>query len=156
MRRYLISSCVIAMLLGGSASLTAQSPDLFANWFSDASGYTQAMREHDRLKKPLLIYFYTDWCPYCRRLNTQVMGSAAVQKYLGSLVKVRINSERGVQEKELANRYHIRGYPALFLFPANSNRLLALSPYRRSQTGWVLMTPDEFIRKCQALAGRDA
>jgi len=133
--------------------LRAQSQELFDNWLSDADGYTQAMQEHHKTKKPLLVYFYTDWCPYCRRLNQEIIASEPVQTYLARIVRVRINPERDERESALANKYHIQGFPSLFLFPAAAKRPLQLSTYRWSETGWVLMTPEEFVHMCQTAEG---
>ena len=35
-------------------------------WLTD---FDAALAEAQELKRPLLIHFYTDWCPPCRRMR---------------------------------------------------------------------------------------
>lgn len=54
----------------------------------------------------MLVYFYTDWCPYCRSLDG-VFQSKNFRTRYASMVKVKINPETGWREHALADRFHI-------------------------------------------------
>jgi len=142
--------------MGAGVRLASTEPqDPFVSWLSDARGYAQALKEHRETGKPLLIYFYTDWCPYCRRLNQDILASAQVQGYLGEILKVRVNPEHGTKESMIAGRYGIMGFPTIVMFSAHSSLPRRLFPYRLHEAGWVLMTPDEFVEACKVLAALD-
>ena len=84
-------------------------------WLNDASGYARALQLQRELKVPLIVYFYTDWCPYCHELDAEYFPNPAVAAYLRSVVKVRINPEHGPAERQIADRYDVpTSGPCLF------------------------------------------
>lgn len=91
----------------------------------------------------MVVYFYTDWCGYCRRFEEQVLYTPEVDRFLSHvMVRVRVNPETGSQERAIANGYAVNGYPSFFLVaPAPDRR--KLSPYRDDGSG--LMSPAEFV-----------
>lgn len=121
-------------------------------WYEGAEGYRQGL-EHARLEgRPMAVYFRTDWCPYCRQLETSLLSTAEVENYLRYLVKVRINPEKGSVERQLASQYRVRGYPAFFVHvdvdqsPRKVSRTTVADGERR------LMTPEEFVRTVRRAA----
>ena len=76
------------------------------DWYHGADGYDRALAEHTALHKPMLVYFYTDWCLYCRSLDG-VFQSKNFRTRYASMVKVKINPETGWREHALADRFHI-------------------------------------------------
>jgi len=85
------------------------------DWYEDASGFAEAAARAKALRAPMLVYFRTDWCPYCRAFD-QLLADGAVRTRLGSYVKVRINPEHGEAERELFQQtFGARGFPAVYL-----------------------------------------
>ncbi len=60
------------------------------------------------------MYFYTDWCPYCRKFEKHTLADGGVKKVLDGFVLVRINPEDGSRENQIAQQYRVDGYPAVF------------------------------------------
>lgn len=60
---------------------------------------------------PVLVDFYADWCPPCRALAPMLERVAAA--YAGRVRVVKVNVD---QAPALAQRYQIRGIPALVFF----------------------------------------
>ena len=119
------------------------------SWFNGSAGYARAVELQRELKVPLVVYFYADWCPYCRTLDNQYLPSAPVQEYLRGVVKVRINPEHGRPERALADRYSIKGYPSFFVIPYPGTRSpVSVSPFRRVGT----LTPTQFANACRSVA----
>jgi thiol:disulfide interchange protein len=121
------------------------------DWFDDAGGYADAVAEADRSGKPVLVYFYTDWCPYCRQLNGSLLADTQVQAELGRMLAVRVNPESGPDERSLASHYRVRGYPALFVYTRESGG--RFEPIRRtvgSSGNSRLKTADEFVATLKA------
>ncbi len=116
------------------------------DWLVGAEGFEALGVEQRRGHAPGLVYFYTDWCPYCRRLDRELLQSSDVERFFGNeVVRVRINPELGSAEREVANRFGITGYPRLFLLLEGEN-VGALSPYEPDTEQARLLAPDAFIR----------
>jgi thioredoxin 1 len=62
------------------------------------------------IKKPCVVYFYTTYCPVCRRL-TQVFEEASEQR--GDLAFYKVNLDDDIA---LAERYEITHVPTLMIF----------------------------------------
>ena len=73
-----------------SPAATVPNPRL-ERWLYGAAGYTRAIELQRELNVPLVVYFYTDWCPYCRALDIDYLPTTPVKDYLRGVVKVRIN-----------------------------------------------------------------
>lgn len=80
-------------------------------WYRGAAGYQAAMRESERTGAPVFVYFYVDWCGYCRKFDAAVLPDAQVQKKLRGFIKVRINPEHGPAEDRLFGYMGGRGFP---------------------------------------------
>ena len=104
---------------------------------------------------PVFVYFYTDWCPYCRQLNESILTAGAVQAELGQMLAVRVNVERGVEERSLAVQCRVRGYPALFIWdPGPGGAFLPIRRTISNGTGVRLKTPEEFVATLRNFGGR--
>ena len=117
-------------------------------WLDGASGYSRAVKLQQELKVPLIVYFYTDWCPYCRELDAEYLTHPAVQEYLRGVVKVRINPEHGPAEREIGNKYDVRGYPRFYVIRTPSSVPRNMQPFRQSG----VLTPEQFAKACQQVA----
>ena len=135
------------ILLGTARTAAAQSDDIFAKWLTGPQGYAQAMEKRRGTSDVVLIYFYTDWCPYCRLFNKEIVASKQMNDYLDHAIAVRINPDKGSKEKELARTYGVSGYPSFFVLPPGSD-----SPKRISVSGDI--DPSEFVKNCQQLGER--
>jgi len=120
-------------------------------WHEGAAGYVEAQREQDRCKAPMVIYFRTDWCPYCREFEEDLLGDYRVDRYLrNELVKVRINPEDGSGEESVADEFENTGYPSVYVVPTRNVRSRKLSLGRRDQSDeFEFGTPTGFIEKTE-------
>ncbi|HEX6285740.1 MAG TPA: thioredoxin family protein [Pyrinomonadaceae bacterium] len=118
-------------------------------WLHGSSGYAKALELQREMKIPLVVYFYTDWCPYCQTLDSDYLTAAPVQQYLKGVVKVRINPEHGPAEESIARQYGVTGYPAFFIVSTSAARPRKVHPFRR---GGKNLTPAEFASACDQAA----
>jgi len=133
---------VLTLSLAASTSAAA--------WLNDAPGYSQARWQHTSLGKPLVIYFYVDWCPYCRGLETEILNTSRVEAYLSALPRVKINPEHGPNEEALAKQFDVHGYPRFLIIPAPGATPRHISGWRQSGDQWVRADPADFIAQCRA------
>jgi thiol-disulfide isomerase/thioredoxin len=137
-----IVSLLLFLWLTPSLSAATELED---RWLYGASGYARALELQRELKAPLVVYFYTDWCPYCHALDNDYLPSAPVQQYLRGVVKVRINPENGPAERDIAKQYGVRGYPSFFVMRNLSAKPIDVQPFRRGK----VLTPVEWVSACQ-------
>ncbi|MFA6094052.1 MAG: thioredoxin family protein [Elusimicrobiota bacterium] len=72
--------------------------------------FEEVLRAAKAQGKPILLEFYTTWCPPCREMERSVLPDAGVQKALSSFVFARYDndSEPGWS---LNRRFNIRNFP---------------------------------------------
>ncbi|MEO0508446.1 MAG: thioredoxin family protein [Verrucomicrobiota bacterium] len=91
-------------------------------------------------KKPMLLDFTgSDWCGWCIKLDKEVFSQSAFKDYAGdNLVLVELDfpsrkkqsAELQAQNKALAEKYGIRGYPTIVLLTPEGD-LIEKTGYRR-------------------------
>ncbi len=84
------------------------------DWLDGANGYARGSEQAKLSGKPMMVYFYTDWCPYCRKFEKHTLSNPDVQKALSAFIKVRINPEKGTRENQLGDQYRIEGFPSVY------------------------------------------
>lgn len=77
-------------------------------------------------EKPVYVYFHTDWCSFCRKMEAGTFSDSRVQDLLNdNFIALKINPEtsgttnflgENLSFSEAANRLGVRGYPASFFF----------------------------------------
>jgi hypothetical protein len=94
----------------------------------------------------MVVYFYTDWCSYCRTLDEQYLSAPSVRRVLERTVAVRINPESGPAERQIAARYRVDGYPTFLVINNESAQPRELQPFRK---GGNHLTPQQFAQACE-------
>jgi len=122
-------------------------------WLRGATGYDKAMQERRRTRRPLLLYFYTDWCGYCRQFNKGILDAPEFKQYLKDVISVRVNPEAGPHERALARAYGVTGYPSFFVLPLGSDRARKMDRHRKQGEQWILMSPSAFVQACKEASG---
>lgn len=118
-------------------------------WLRDSAGYRTAIDDALEERRLVTLYVYTDWCPYCRRLESELLSTGPVRDCLARTVKVRVNPEHSPADRAVADRFGVTGYPSLFFFDPATGKRRKLGTYATAPDGeWRLMTPEEFLRVC--------
>jgi thiol-disulfide isomerase/thioredoxin len=124
-------------------------------WYEGHTGYRKAMQEAEEDGTPVAVYFYTDWCGYCRQLENGLLSKPEVQQPFEYLVKVKINPEQGQEERAIADQYGVTGYPSFFVLPSADGEAEPVAGQVQEGGGWRLRTPDEFVARCEQAAELD-
>jgi len=119
------------------------------SWYEGAEGFLNGVEEAQREGKALVVYFYTDWCPYCKELDRELLSRAGVEDYLKYLVKIRVNPERGPGERALKRQYGVSGYPSLFI----QKSIKAWPNKIGRMAGDRMKTPEEFVASLERAVG---
>jgi thioredoxin-related protein len=84
---------------------------------------------------PILIDFYTDWCTWCKRLDTVVLRDKKATDFFSTKVNlVHVNAEK---DTLLAQKHHVSGYPTLVLLGTDGQEIDRIIGY---------MEVDEFLK----------
>ena len=88
-RKRLITGLVAAaaLALAGCSGLVDWNPGGIA-WVDYEQGLELAARE----QKPILLFVYTQWCPYCKRLS-RIFASDEVERESRDYVMVRVDAD---------------------------------------------------------------
>jgi len=118
-------------------------------WLEGADGYSKAESLHQSSHAAILVYVYTDWCPYCKTFDREILRSPEAGEFLKSIVRVKINPEAGPDSAALAERLGITGYPFVFVVPAGSDQPTKIDVFKRARNAWVPLQPLEFVQACR-------
>jgi thioredoxin-like negative regulator of GroEL len=80
--------------------------------------------------KPMLVDVYTDWCVWCKKLDTDIYPQPAVVKAAALFVPVRINAEK--EGQSVAAKYHVTGYPTLLFLSSDGTLISKITGYEEA------------------------
>jgi len=78
---------------------------------------TAAFDQHMKDHKQSLVEFYAPWCGHCKKLAPEYEKAAGMLKSKG----VKLCKVDATEEKELATRYNIKGFPTMVWFQDGRN-----------------------------------
>lgn len=146
---------ILFLLLVGVALSAAAAEMDFSHWLDNSEGYEQGMQTHRAEARPMVVYFRTDWCPYCRQFEDALLEVPEVVEAMKKMVLVRVNPEQGNMEMRLASRYRVDGYPAMFVHSTSSKAVVPIERTRVLRGRRVMKTPLEFIAALEAASEYD-
>ena len=105
--------------------------------------FEEAQAQAKKEKKLVLVDFYTDWCGWCRRLDSDVFAKDSFQLAAAGVVGVKVNAEKN---RPLAERFGAKSYPRLFFLGADGTTLEEIRGY---------LSLDDFTAKVKAVKAGD-
>jgi len=115
----------------------------------DAWGTDFAAAKKTAAKKKLpicAIFTGSDWCPWCRKLNSEVLSTDEFKKYAKDNLVLftadfpqhkKLPEKAAKQNQELFEKYHLEGFPTVLLLDADGNEL-ARTGYRPGGAGFYI------------------
>ena len=100
----------LMVILAVSCQWKKETPSAAAEplpWLTD---YTAAVESAKKEKKPLLIEFSTEWCPYCQYMKEMVFSEALVQEKLEEYVLVTLNGDMPEMQAKM-EEFKVNGFP---------------------------------------------
>ena len=132
-------SILIVFAVLGAAGCYPEAPTV---WFDGT--FQSALADAEKRDTVVMAEFYTDWCNWCRRLDTDTFSSPEVRSELAKLVALKLNAEEG--GAELASRYGVDSYPTMIFFDARGNEMERILGY---------LPPEKFLRRVQRIRTGD-
>lgn len=119
-----------------------------AAWREGAAGFRSASEARAGARAPMLLYFHTDWCPWCKKLDQTVLATDTVADGLAGLLKVRINPEDSDEDQALARRFGVTGYPTVLVLGSGSESASRIPSSLKRGT----LSPDSFVAAVERAA----
>lgn len=122
----------------------------WVGWYEGVEGYERGLEQARDMNRPLVVYFHTDWCRYCRALNKNFLPDPLVRRFLSNVLRVHVNPESSAEAKALGVVFGVAGYPSFFVLPpgAGPSGANRVHPFRNGTT----ITPQEFAAECEVAA----
>ena len=115
---------------------------LVFEWMS----HDEALKKAEKENKHILVFFYTDSCGWCDKMEREVYSNEEVKKMLAeNYVSIKINAMSNneievngekMTEKAFALRYQVTGYPTTWFLESKAEGIAPLPGY---------VTADQFI-----------
>ncbi|MCP4703696.1 MAG: thioredoxin fold domain-containing protein, partial [candidate division Zixibacteria bacterium] len=83
-------------------------------------GYEEAMATAKEKNQPVLIDFYTDWCRWCKVMDTVTFIDPLTVELSKSVVFAKVNAE---VDTVAAKSNSVRGYPSILLFDSDGKEI---------------------------------
>jgi thioredoxin-related protein len=133
---------------GGSKMNNNQNGEL--KW----TNFTEGLKEASATNKKVLVDVYTDWCGWCKKMESDTYSDRQVQDYLNEkYVLVKLNAESSqkeivdttvVTDAQLASAFGVNGYPTTIFLTSSGQPITAAPGY---------MKPDEFLHVLKYIGG---
>lgn len=81
----------------------------------------QSLEKALNTKKPVIVFFYTDWCGYCQRFAPTYFKLSKDKDIKKNFAIAYVNCEKPENSK-LTQEYNIQGFPTVFVIDKDSNR----------------------------------
>ena len=121
-----------------------------AEWLTD---YQEAVKLSKQTGKPILANFTgSDWCGYCKKLQRSVFSTSDFKEWAeSSVVLLELDfpkyksQERKLmlQNRRLAQKYGIRGYPTILVIDSNGKPM--------GNLGYMPGGPDRWLNQAQKI-----
>lgn len=118
---------VAAILLICATALPARAADPAGS--IDWTEYEAALSKAKEQDKKSFIYFYTEWCTYCKKVENDLFKDSDVAGYLNEhFVSASVNV-KGNESKRIAKDYGVSGFPTFWFLEEDSSKLNYLPGY---------------------------
>jgi thioredoxin-related protein len=117
----------LALLFTLAASASQKEP-VSIPW---STNFEAAKKVAATQKKPILVYFTTDWCGYCKVMEKESFGLSNVVEHAQKYVPVKLDAEKtGVS---LANKLGVNAFPTFVILNAQEKELGRVKGYKSAK-----------------------
>lgn len=98
---------IIFFILVSAALFLMALPAHAISWESDLA---KALKSAEGSNKPLMVDFYTDWCGWCKKLDSNTYSDKTINDLSAKFICVKVNADKA---RDLTVKYGVRGYPTI-------------------------------------------
>lgn len=106
---------LIIFILSGSSFSFASSKGI--KWYTYKQGIELSKIEGGKI----FLYFYADWCTYCKKMEKETFNDDSVVSYLNdNFIPIKVNSDRDIKT---ALDFGVKGLPSSWFIEENGERI---------------------------------
>ncbi len=125
-----------------------------------ATDYQNALKLAAEKNQKLIIDFNTDWCTWCKRLDTVTFVDSSVIAMSQNLIFAKINAEK---DTITAQKYRVKGYPTVVLMNSDGSEIERIGGYlppkefKETIDNYLngINTLDYFLKKADSASGTE-
>jgi thioredoxin-related protein len=92
-----------------------------------ADEWGSAIRRAKKEDKPLILYFFSTYCPHCLAMDQEVLADREISTSLkNKAIYLRINADK---RDDLVRFYSVRGYPTTSFLEPSGQRIIQIPGY---------------------------
>lgn len=129
---------IAAVLVVNSAIFAGKSP-----WSTDINSAYANAKKNDNL---VLLQLYSDTCPYCIRMENEVLNEAPIEKICEKINCIKLDGNNG-PGRDMVMKFRVMGYPATLILDANGELVTQIQGYRPL---------DFYIKNIEFIIARDS
>jgi thiol:disulfide interchange protein DsbD len=123
-------------------AVTACQPSSHQVWFEGE--LDAAFTEAETRETVVMAQFYTEWCNWCRRLDSDTFSDPSVRDELSKLVALKLDAEK--RGARAAKRFGVDSYPTMIFFDSSGNEMERILGY---------LPPEKFLWRVQRIRTGD-
>jgi thioredoxin-like negative regulator of GroEL len=116
-------SLVLSLFLVGHPA----SPGTGVRW---EQRFEDAQKKARSARKPIMVDFWAEWCGWCHRLDQTTYVDPAVVKLSEAFVPVKVDTEGGRKQTEIALRYNVSTLPTIIFLSAGGRQVLKVGQFQ--------------------------
>lgn len=109
---------------GGLAKLMAPKPVVISQQYDKGRSLDKAIET----KKPILVFFYTDWCGFCQKFAPTFDKITKDAKIKANFAIAYVNCEDREANGKHIDEYKIKGFPTVFVVNTDGKRIQLDNP----------------------------
>jgi thiol-disulfide isomerase/thioredoxin len=108
-------------------ALASPAADVGIQW---EKSFDRAIEKAEKLDAPVMVDFWAEWCGYCHRLDRTTYVDPVVGAKAQNFVAVKVNTEGGRGEVELAQRYEVHSLPTILFLSPSGRQVLRVNGFQ--------------------------
>ena len=78
------------------------------------------------MQKPVMIEFFATWCPFCKKVDTEVLSNDNIRNKMKAFATIRVDiSERNPELAKIMEQYQVLGVPTMIFIDKHGNQVNA-------------------------------
>ncbi|MCA8998716.1 MAG: thioredoxin family protein [Planctomycetaceae bacterium] len=123
--RHFTTALLLSATVLTAVALFAADSGRGISWIENPQAGVTVARQSQR---PMLLYFTTSWCHYCKKLDQTTWSHDAVREEIQTqFVPIKVDGDR---HKDLAKSLGVRGFPTLVMLSPDGRELNRVVGYK--------------------------
>lgn len=147
------SMFTLSFCSGDNKSSAAKDMTGAVEWVTLSEGLEQSRKEG----KPLVIYFYTEWCTYCKQMDSEIFKDREITDFMNkNYINAKVNPEKEtgrvtimgdkITAMELMSYMGGRGFPSTVFWDKKGKPVTTFPGYLERSTFLPLL--DYMLKEC--------